>query len=47
MSGKYELTAVSSEERELFYSVRTPDRDVETGCIGHLRADFGDEGTTF
>jgi len=47
MSGKYELNAVSEIETELFYSARMPERDIETGCIGHLRADFGDEGNNF
>ena len=47
MSGKYELTAVSGVETELFYSARMPERDIETGCIGHLRADFGQNGNEF
>ena len=44
---KHELTAVAKEETELFYSSRNPERDKETGCIGHLRADFGQEGNNF
>jgi hypothetical protein len=41
------LNAVSSEEKELFYSTRKPERDIEIGCIGHLRADFGRDGNEF
>ena len=47
MNGKYDLISVSNEETELFYSARTPERDIETGCIGHLRADFGRNGNEF
>ena len=43
----YELTAVTKDENALFYSSLKPERDRETGCIGHLRADFGTEGNKF
>jgi len=43
----YVLAAVSKEETEFFYSSIKPGRDGETGCIGHLRADFGKEGAQF
>ena len=34
------------EEAELFYGM-TPEKDAETGCIGHLRMDFGHRGKEF
>ncbi len=36
----------SFDEAGLFYA-QTPERDVELGCIGHIRMDFGPSGTIF
>ncbi|MCL6457808.1 MAG: hypothetical protein K6T85_07365 [Gorillibacterium sp.] len=40
-----EVTALTYEETPLFYS--NPEKDMELGCIGHLRGDFGHVGTEF
>ena len=40
------LIAVSSQENNLFYS-NDPEIDQLTGCIGHLRGDFGRDGNEF
>lgn len=41
----YEIKTAPTEEIDLFYS--NDERDVELGCIGHLRADFGRDGKQF
>jgi hypothetical protein len=43
---QYTLNTVTFEESPLFYPAK-PERDQETGCIGHLRADFGRSGNEF
>ena len=41
---QYDIKTASNEELPLFFS---GDKDEETGCIGHLRCDFGNEGKEF
>lgn len=43
-TGDYEIKTISVEETGLFYDTHM---DAETGCIGHLRADFGRNGKEF
>jgi hypothetical protein len=47
MNAKFELSPASNVETELFYSSIKPERSLETGCIGHFRADFGKSGDEF
>jgi len=44
---KYKIDIVPCEESPLFYSTQNTERDLEIGCIGHLRADFGNSGNEF
>lgn len=41
------ITPTSSEHANLFYSWPEGEKPFETACIGHLRGDFGSNGTEF
>ena len=43
---EYMLETVPNKETPLFYSAK-PERDRETGCLGHMRMDFGRGGDGF
>ena len=45
-TAKYEMRPASSEETGLFYALPT-EKDIELGCIGHVRIDFGRSGNGF
>lgn len=45
-TAKYEIRPASSEEAGLFFAM-PPEKDVELGCIGHVRIDFGPKGDRF
>ncbi|MGM9601577.1 MAG: hypothetical protein ACI3W5_08340 [Faecousia sp.] len=40
------MRAASSDEAARFYAL-SPEQDIELGCIGHVRIDFGRSGTEF
>jgi hypothetical protein len=43
----YKIETATTEEMPLFYSTQDSESDLEIGCIGHLRADFGKNGDEF
>ncbi|MCR4431589.1 MAG: DUF4314 domain-containing protein [Tepidanaerobacteraceae bacterium] len=43
---KYELCAADKNEAALFFSSNSDD-DIQRGCIGHFRCDFGHKGKEF
>lgn len=45
-NGKIEIRPASDEESSLFYA-QSPEKDLELGCIGHVRMDFGRGGNEF
>ncbi len=43
---KYSIRPLAESEKELFFAMK-PEEDAAHGCIGHLRMDFGRNGTEF
>lgn len=43
---KYQIRPATSDESSLFYA-QSPEKDMEFGCIGHVRMDFGHGGREF
>lgn len=46
MDGQLTWKAIDADKRDWLYSCRT-EADAERGCVGHLRGDFGRDGTEF
>lgn len=43
---RHKIRPASPEEAGLFYAL-SPEKDIELGCVGHVRIDFGRGGKSF